>query len=309
MLPSYHHLSPTQINNLSFNVMIRCSGDGDSDTTTTKSIDIAWQQSIPKPHPHNNNVSIFTYTNSDLVAYDSSFNDGDAAEQRFLFKSDVATDLATTSCSTMAICTVVQGQDIVLCVLKQFSDGLLVANPGLSEEEEGEGENCGVFLSDRAMNTILDVGPQITTYSFVVGDTVYDYAIQLNGFDDGLNDDVRMIIDRKEEERREQIRAKYVSFDCMHEENDFCAHLQLALVSAEDFSEPNNLLLNSFGSPLVVQYKILDRTKTEDSVVAQGYTPNVQSYSTVRRSLDFVTYFAVAFVGIALVSSYCLLFA
>lgn len=293
MLPSYHHLSPTQINNLSFNVMIRCSGDGDSDTTATKSIDIAWQQSIPKPSvdEHKPNVSIFT---------NNEFNASN---------NDVATDLATTSCSTMAICIMVQGQDIVLCVLKQFSDGLLVANPGLSEEEEGEGENCGVFLSDRAMNTILDVGPQITTYSFVVGDTVYDYAIQLNGFDDGLNDDVRMIIDRKEEERREQIRAKYVSFDCMHEENDFCAHLQLALVSAEDFSEPNNLLLNSFGSPLVVQYTILDRTKTEDSVVAQGYTPNVQTYSKVRRSLDFVTYFVVAFVGIAFVSSYCLLFA
>ena len=295
MLPSYHHLSPTQINNLSFNVMIRCSGDGDSDDDeggiATKSIDIAWQQSIPKPSmdEHKNNVSVFT---------NNEFNASN---------NNVATDLATRSYSTMAICIMVQGQDIVLCVLKQFSDGLLVANPGLSEEEEGEEDSCGVFLSDRAMNTILDVGQQITTYSFVVGDTVYDFAIQLNGFDDGLNDDVRMIIDRKEEERREQIRAKYESFDCLHEENDFCAHLQLALVSAEDFSEPNNLLLNSFGSPnIFVQYTILDRTKTEDSVVAQGYTPNVQSYSKLHRSLDFVTYFAVAFEGIAFVSSYCL---
>ena len=113
------------------------------------------------------------------------------------------------------------------------------------------------------------------------------------------------------EERRERIRKEFESFDCMFEEDtewDRQAHIEI--VSVAGFDESNMLLSTPFGSSIVIRYRILklggsQKTTDEENVVMKGTTASVQSYPAARGSVEFVTYFTVAFLSIAFVSKWC----
>ena len=97
----------------------------------------------------------------------------------------------------------------------------------------------------------------------------------------------------------------------MYERNDWDKQAHIEIVSADGFVESNLLLCAPHGSNLVVRYKIIKpsgiitkkREEEEvEEVILKGTTSSIQSYCAVHASLEFVTHFIVAFVGIAFVS-------
>ena len=348
LLPSYYHLSPAQIDKLSFHVTLKCCVGGSSggedhhhhlqkneEKSTANETTISWQERIPKPSPSNNtnhendnsnnvhnNVSIFTYTSADVV------NNQEVA-RGFSFRNEIEPDSVSKHsrvdrlhredpCDVMVIMATVSDQDeeLILSVIKVYPNtGLVSTSPQLSEVEAEDCQESRIFLSERSLNRVIDKGQPLTTYSFVVSERVYEYTIVMNGGVNTDNDTELRIaeqhnIDRdNNDKRRELIRKEYDAFDCMYERNDWDKQAHIEIVSADGFVESNLLLCAPHGSNLVVRYKIIKpsgiittKKREEEEVVLKGTTSSIQSYCAVRASLEFVTHFIVAFVGIAFVS-------
>ena len=350
LLPSYYHLSPAQIDKLSFHVTLKCcvggSNDGEDhqhhqkkneEESTANETTISWQERIPKPSPsnntnhendnsnnvHSNVVSIFTYTSADVV------NNREVA-RGFSFRNEIEPDSVSKHsrayrlhredpCDVMVIMATVSDQDeeLILSVIKVYPNtGLVSTSPQLSEVEAEDCQDSRIFLSEQGMNRVIDKGQRLTTYSFVVSQRVYEYTIEMNGGINTYNDTELRIaeqhnIDRdNNDKRRELIRKEYDAFDCMYERNDWDKQAHIEIVSADGFVESNLLLCAPHGSNLVVRYKIIKpsgiiptkKREEVEEVVLNGTTSSIQSYCAVQASLEFVTHFIVAFVGIAFVS-------
>ena len=305
--------------------------------STANETTISWQESIPKPsssnntnrenensnNVHNNVVSIFTYTSADVV------NNQEVA-RGFSFRNEIEPDSVSKHsrvdrlhredpCDVMVIMATVSDQDeeLILSVIKVYPNtGLVSTSPQLSEVEAEDCQESRIFLSERSMNRVIDKGQRLTTYSFVVSQRVYEYTIEMN---DGANTDndteLRIAeqhnVDRdNNDKRREVIRKEYDAFDCMYERNDWDKQAHIEIVSADGFVESNLHLCAPYGSNLVVRYKIIKpsgiittkKREEVEEVVLKGTTSSIQSYCAVPSSLEFVTHFIVAFVGIAFVS-------
>ena len=296
LLPSYYHLSPAQIDKLSFHVTLKCCVGGSSDSeghqqhlqkneeeSTANETTISWQERIPKPSPsnntnhendnsnnvHNNVVSIFTYTSTDVV------NNQEVA-RGFSFRNEIDPDSISKHsrvdrlhredpCDVMVImATISSDEELILSVIKVYPNtGLVSTSPQLSEVEAEDCQDSRIFLSERSINRVIDKGQRLTTYSFVVSERVYEYTIVMN---DGANTDndteLRIAeqhnVDRdNNDKRREVIRKEYDAFDCMYERNDWDKQAHIEIVSADGFVESNLLLCAPHGSNLVVRYKII----------------------------------------------------
>lgn len=228
-------------------------------------------------------------------------------------------------CQTMAIMAAVSStnsppdgnEQVVLCIIKLYTQsGLVTACPAWSEIEPEDGDCTRVFMSDDTIEKVISRGLRLTTYSFCLDGAMYEYTIEWIR-STGFAEDTQLIVAEQEhmhrelvEERRERIRKEFESFDCMFEQDtkfkwDHQAHIEITSVAG--FDESNMLLCMPFGSSIVVRYRILKlsgskKTKEKEEVVLKGTTATVQSYPTVRGSVEFVTYFLLAFVSIAFVS-------
>ena len=216
-LPGYYHLSPTQIESLSFHVTLRCirnssiSTDTDTnnqnDTPRVLSKDIKWQEQISRPSkvsPENHRVCIFTYTNADAVPYEelsSNSNKDELQEgttfQGFSLRKDIENQPEAkrthneefndrlhreNPCQIMVImaaaCSSTDFHEEVLCVLKLSQSGLISACPAWSEVEPEDCDDTRVFMSQRGINEVINKGPRLTTYIFSTAPRLVLYAVQ-----------------------------------------------------------------------------------------------------------------------------------
>jgi hypothetical protein len=341
-LPSYYHLSPKQIDELSFRVTVRyarCSGGGAPEEVLV-SKDIAWQEKIPKrTDARNRPVCIYTFTNADVIPFGVKLpgvrtNDLQimTSDSRFSLKNDLHQHAKSTLqiekndrlfredlCQLMVIMAAncaqhsTQSQDEVLCAIKVYQNtGLVSSFPAWSEVESDDYDYSSVFMSNRSLEDVFDKGARLTTYSFILAGSVYEYAIEWNGVR-SIGDEAELMIDQQhiidkeaDDERRDLIRKEFDPYDCMHEKKGYWSnHAQIELVSANGFSVPNLLLCMPHGPSIEVRYRVIKRKvqdHKDDDVIIKGATASVQSYSPERESLEFVTNFVVAFVGVAFVS-------
>ena len=305
-LPSYCHLTPTQIGQLSFRVTIH------SNNELLLSQDIVWQARIPLPSnvnnfsgdsPEENRISLFTYTNADAKDTDShraQLNDR-------LLRED--------PCQIFVLMAAVKLEDSAdfhnetLCVIKIHQSGLVSACPAFSQAEPEDCDNNSVFISDRAVNEVTTKGPLLTTYSFSAGGSIYGYTVELRNESVAFDVQAELMLSEQNaihreaiDERRRRIRKEFETFDCLFEKDPWDSQAHVELVSANGFEESNLLLSAPHGSNIVVRYRVLKPGRKEDQMLLDGTTVSVRSYPAVRGSLMFVTYFVVAFIGIAFVS-------
>lgn len=316
----------------------RCSGGGAPEEVLV-SKDIAWQEKIPKrTDARNRPVCIYTFTNADVIPFgvklpSARTNDLQVitSDRRFSLRSDMYQPAKSTLqvekndrlfredlCQVMVIMAANCAQhstqsDEVMCVIKFYPNtGLVSSFPAWSEVETDDYDHSSVFMSNRSLEDVLDKGARLTTYSFILAGSVYEYAIEWNGVR-SIGDETepmivqQHIIDKEaDDERRDLIRKEFDPYDCMHEKKgNWSNQAQIELVSANGFSVPNLLLCMPYGPSIEVRYRVIKRRvqdHKDDDVIIKGATASVQSYSPVRGSLEFVTYFVVAFVGVAFVS-------
>ena len=352
-LPSYYHLSPTQIEGLSFHVTVRCArGNGSRDALPKNEVvsqDIAWQEKISRLSNGDDagpGIRIFTYTSAEATPYEmkSAKNEtkgsdallGGSKFQGFSLRKDIDSNpkakrshqtelndrlFREDACQTMVIMasagmnsSSTDFQEEELCVVKLSATGLVSACPGLSEVEAEDCDGNRIFMSDKGMSDVIDKGPRLTTYSFMLAGSLYEYTIQCNAGTDMIDGETELMvaedsnIDREiNDERRELIRKEFESLDCMYEKGDknFENQAHVEILSVDEFVGSNNLLLGApHGSSIVVRYKMLQPKgdNQQENVILTGTTSCVESYSTVRGSLEFMTQLVVAFVGVAFVS-------
>ena len=338
-LPSYYHLSLSQIGKLSFRVTLRqARGSGiDPSGDVLLSQDIAWQEQVGRTtDDRHQRVCLFTYTNADGIPIDVSCEDdlqlitsgcrlSSKSEQHQRAKTTLHPEkndrlLREDSCQIMVIMANIGAhrssthpKDVVLCVMKLFPHtGLVSCCPAWSEVETGCTERSSVFMSKRSVEEALDKGARLTTYSFILAGSVYEYTIEWNGAR-SIGDETELMIDKQHiidnevnEERRDLIRKEFDPYDCMCEKNGTWnnqAHIEL--VSADGFSVPNFLLCMPHGPSIEVRYRIInrgDQYQKNGDVLLTGATASVQRYSAVHESLEFAACFVVAYVCVVFVS-------
>ena len=335
-LPSYHHLSPEQIEGLSFRVTFRPlrSAVGDASGGELLSKEIVWQEKYPKvfgpPNEENQRVCIFTYTSADVVPYDGEssnckkgdLHDANLVGQGFslrnkprvkhtyreklndmMLREEVMVIMAAVNCST-------EYQEIVLCVIKLNPTGLVSSYPSISEVGTEDFEDTSVFMSRRSVDAVIGNGPRLLTYSFTLAKSLYEYTIEWNGARALLHDEPEVMIAEQHnidkeavDERRDLIRKEFDSFDCMYEnEERWRNQAHIEIVSVDGFAESNMLLCMPLGSNFIVHYRVLKfggQIKKGD-VIMKGATSNVQSYS-VCECLEFAAHFVFAFIGASFV--------
>ena len=340
-LSSYTYLSPEEIEGLSFRVTLRplrsaVHGILGSDP---HSKEIAWQEKVGKEFGPSNedgqHVCIFTYTNADIVAFESEFQtvkngssrDEILAVQGLPLREEASLSrgkrthrdklkdrmLREHSCKIMAIMAAVESREIVLCVVKLYpATGLLYSCPAFSETESEDLADTNVFVSGTSIDELIYKGTRLGTYSFTAAKSVYEYTIEWNGTR-ALDDDLEVMIAEQNnirheavEERRDRIRKEFDSFDCMYENTDDISWRNLAnveIISVDGFAEPNILLCMPLGSNIAVHYRVLKldgRSKKGDDIVLKGATSYAQSYS-VPECVEFVTFFCAAYICIMFV--------
>ena len=342
-LPSYHHLSPEQIEELSFRVTLRpvrgAFGEASGGELLFK--DIVWKETYPKvfgpPNEENQRICIFTYTSADVVPYDGKLPNckkGDLHEanlegQGFSLRNkprvkhtnrDKMKDRLhrEDSCKVMVIMAAVncstETQEIVLCVIKLYPTGLVSSYPGISDVETEDLDDTSVFMSRRSVDAVIGNGPRLRTYSFTLAKSIYEYTIEWYGARALLHDEPEVTIAElhnieKEavDERRDLIRKEFDSFDCMYEnEGPWRNQVHIEIASVDGFAESNMLLCMPLGSNFVVHYRVLKyggQIKKGD-VILEGATSNAQSYS-VCECLEFAAHFVVAFIGASFVRLNC----
>lgn len=305
-LPSYYHLSPTQIDGLSFIITLKDdSGEGEEEQQFT----IRWQEKILS-NTDNSQVTILTYTNEDVIANNQT-------DQGFILRSDLDSCSATTrsrldrliredESKVFVIAAKSRHDDsAVLCVVKLYPDsGQLSATPQFSEVEPEDYEG-NVFLSDNSISKILERGQRITTHSFSADGCVYEYTIQCPTIDEDNRNMDQMIAEQRmldrEDARREQIHNVLQDCDALYDgSNDVfthAAHVELVSVEGDAFVQSNLLLSSPHGSNISVQYKV----KEEERLLLEGSTTSVSCCSSVLKSLEFVSNFVIAFIGVAFV--------
>jgi len=307
-LPSYYHLSPTQIDGLSFIITLK----------DQQHFHIRWQEKIlPQSTTNDSQVSILTYTNEDIVANNQT-------DQGFILRSDLESMSATNrsrmerllredECQAMVIVAKPRhGDEAVLCVIKVHENGQLSATPQFSEVEPEDYEGT-VFLSDNSISKVLEMGHRITTHSFSAVGCVYEYTIQCPTIDEDNRNMEQMIAEQRmndrEDARREKIHNVFSSCDSLYDgSNDMFTHaanVELVSIEGDAFAQSNLLLSSPHGSNISVQYKVVESTnsadKKEERLLLEGSTSSVSSCSSVRKSLEFVSNFIIAFIGVAFV--------
>ena len=302
-LPSYHHLSPTQIEGLSFIVTLR----DDSRENEEQHFHIRWQEKI---HPTDySQVNILTYTSEDVIANNQT-------DQGFILRSDLDSYSATTGsrldrllredkCQAMVIAAKTRNvDDAILCVIKVHENGQLSATPQFSEvESEDFGDR--LFLSYSSIDKILERGQRITTHSFSADGCAYEYTIQCPTIDEDNRNMEHMVAEQlmfdREDARREKIRDEFDSCDALYDgSNDMfthAAHVELVSIEGDAFVQSNLLLSSPHGSNISVQYKV----KEQGRLLLEGSTTSVSTCSSARQSLEFISNFVVSFIGIAFV--------
>ena len=122
-LPSYYHLSPTQIEGLSFIITLRDdTGEGEE-----QQFHIRWQEKMNPASNAASQVNILTYTNEDVIANNQT-------DQGFILRSDLDSFSATTrsrmdrllredECQTFVIAAKTgHDNEAILCVIKLYPD-------------------------------------------------------------------------------------------------------------------------------------------------------------------------------------------
>lgn len=314
-LPSYYHLSPTQIEGLSFIITLR----DDSGENEEQQFHIRWQEKLnPPSNAEPSHVSILTYTNEDVIANNQT-------GQGFILRSDLESYSATTrsrmdrllredECQTFVIAAKTRhDDDAILCVIKLYPDsGQLSSTPQFSSSEPEDFEG-NVFLSDNSINKILEKGHRITTHSFSATGCVYEYTIQCSTIDEDNTNIEHMIAEQRmfdrEDARREQIHDDFDSCDVLYDgSNDVfthAAHVELVSIEGDAFVQSNLLLSSPRGSNISVQYKVVESInsadKKEERMLLEGSTTSTSCCSSVRKSLEFISNFVVSFIGVAFV--------
>jgi hypothetical protein len=326
-LPSYYHLSPKEIDGLSFHVTLRRIGEV-SATTICK--DIAWQEKLPRERIESSNnidnheVCIFTYTHAEAISCDDEhgFILRDATSMKS-HPSQVAKlndrKLREESCVVMIIMAATKFSEVVLCVMKLYPmTGLLYACPALSEIKNEDANDSAIFMSTRSIDAVINNGQLLEAYSFVLHKSMYEYSIERRGIRT-IGDDIEIVLAEQNylmhesiSERRALIRKEFDAFDCMYEdEGSWTDQTQIDIVSVYGFAVSNMLLGMPLGSSIVVRYRVLKsrgKMKTEeDNVILTGGTASVKSYS-VSECLEFATHFVVAFICSIFVSQELLRF-
>jgi hypothetical protein len=307
-LPAYYHLSPKEIDGLSFRVTLQHNGEVSMKNELYK--DIAWQEKLPRKH----DVCIFTYTHAETAPCDD--------EHRFSLREATSLKnhppqlaklndrmLREESCMVMIIMAATKLSEVVLCVMKLYPvTGLLFVCPALSEiENVQDADDSRIFMSTRSIDDVISNGPLLEAYSFTLNKSMYEYSIERRGIRT-ICDDIEIVIAEqntiKQEsiiERRDLIRKEFDAFDCMYEdEANWGNQALIDVVSVDGFSESNMLMCMPLqGSTIGVRYRVLKssgKVKAEDDdVVLKGGTANVQSHS-VSECLEFAAHFVVAFI-------------
>jgi hypothetical protein len=256
-LPSYHHLSPEQIDGLSFRITLRPvrSAVGEASGGDLLSKDIVWQEKHPKvfgpSNEENHRFCIFTYTSADLTPYDGNspdckkgdLHDGNLEGQGLFLRNKPNSRVKYTnreklndrmlredSCKVMVIMAaasvncLTESQEKVLCVIKLYPTGLVSSYPALSEVETEDLDETSVFMSSRSIDEVIGKGPRFRTYSFTLAKSLYEYTIEWNGARALLHGELEVMIAEQNniekeavDERRDLIRKEFESFDCMYE--------------------------------------------------------------------------------------------
>lgn len=318
-LPSYYHLSPKEIDGLSFRVTLRHVGEVSATNDLCK--DIAWQEKLPREGVEssiakndNHEVCVFTYTHAEAIPCDD--------EHGFMLRDATSLNnhppqlaklndrkLREESCVVMVIGAATEFCEVVLCVMKLYPiTGLLYACPALSEIENENADDSAIFLSTRSIDDVIINGPLLKAYSFALNKSMYKYSIERKGIRT-IGDDIEIVLAEQNSlmqesisERRDLIRKEFDAFDCMYEdEGNWTNQAQIDIVSVDGFAVSNMLLCMPLGSSIVLRYRVLksrDKVKTE---ILRGGTANVDSY-LVSECLEFATHFAVAFICVIFVS-------
>ena len=203
-------------------------------------------------------------------------------------------------------------QEEVLCVVKVFQSGMVSACPGWSEEEAEDYDDNRIFASDRGIAEMMNKGPRLTTYKFTTSaGSLYEYTIEPVG-DTCFSDDTEQMIAEQndlfreiDEKRRELIRKEFEPMLCLFDTSDSWDHqAHIEIVSADGFSEPNLLLCAPFGTKIMIRFKVYScDCSGKEGIVSKGVTNSVQNNPSTPCSLEFVTFFNLAFIVIAFVSN------
>lgn len=308
--PSYYHLSPKEIDGLSFHVTLRRVGE--LSVTNELCKDIAWQEKLPREQVESSNatndnheVCIFTYTHAEALPRDATSLKNHPHQ---LAKSNDR-KLREESCVVMIIMVATEFSEVVLCVMKLYPvTGLLYACPALSEIKNENANDSTIFMSTRSIDDVVTNGSLVETYSFALNKSMYEYSIERRGIRT-IGDDVEIAIDEQNtfmqdsiSERRDLIRKGFDAFDCMYQdEGNWTNQAQIDIVSVDGFAVSNMLLCMPLGSTIIVRFRVLKSRGKVKTEILRGGTANVDSYS-VSDYLEFATNFAVAFICVIFVS-------
>ena len=273
-LPYYYHLSPSQLQHLSFRVNIRRNGGA------IQSKDIGWQEQISLEQDADDldHVAIFTLTTKDggvAILPDASKYQGRRALAERINRDREDEE--------MVIMARVDNHDETICVLKVYLSGMVSACPALCEEEEFS-----------------------NTHSFITPDQEeFDYSIEMMiDQEDDVEGGGILLNSWIYEEKRRQLFNKEV--DVAEHAFDYQAHVEI--VSASGFTQPNILFSAPFGSDLIIRYKIVKPGEYggKDNDVLTGTTNKFQSYAVLATSIQFLVPFFVSFICIGFAALYSL---
>jgi hypothetical protein len=285
---SYHHVSPAELKKLKLYVQIqRIRSEQVCDSKHEHTFrEIGWMEHIG--HNEDESLSIFTRLN----ALD------DAMSMKIM-------------ASTMQR----RGErnDMVLCTIKAYENGLVVATPAISTVESDFSAN-NLFLSTRGAQMIAQQGEPLTTYTVVASNgNQYCYCIECNiigepgrGFD--LDQTIRQRNDFRRDvlcRQRELIRKDFENSGRLYQDccRKWSNHASIEIISADGFLHPN--ILFSMTQPrLMIRYRLI-KTSSEgnDVVVLKGHTDRVMKTPAIGSTIEFAVHFTATFVVIIFVST------
>lgn len=264
-VPCYHHLSPSQLQYLSFRVKIRQRSVSGFCSVLSK--DVGWQQNISREN--DNGLLIYTLTTEDeeiRTLEDTTRHGTTNVLAERIQREDPY--------ETMKIKARLENHDETLSVIKICQSGMVTVCPAMSEGEE------------------------LYTHSFVTPDNQeYDYTIEMMiSPEDCIEESDNSIVSN-------HCRRLVVHTETDRTEHAFDLQAHVEIVSASGFTEPNILFSAPFGSDLVLRYKILKSGDGgKDDIVLKGCTNIHRNFAILATSMQFLVRFSMASFGVGFVS-------
>lgn len=208
----------------------------------------------------------------------------------------------------------------VLCTIKAYESGLVIATPAFSTFEPEECDDNDIFLSSKSMDQITSQGSRLTTYTSTLHGYQFEYSIECSIGEGDCGVDITTIfrddadgnfikrqnnIHREENNgRRDFILKDYENSGRFYVDCDakWTHHACIEIVSASGFFLPNAMSSVPHGFELAIKYRVLNASNDgPDAVVIKGNT-NVAQSSPPFSYIEFTVNFFVVLVVFLFVS-------